>query len=656
MRCSQCNAVLIGAILVGEDELCCSSCDHVLKLSHETKFENIVDKSQGYCPYCQEFNEKFKSIKNGERLVCYHCGLSFRIRKSLSNKLHDGAVCPKCGIQINRFFITNENLCLCPQCQNQFKLPLNIDIPRIALTNSGTCPFCLDSIFHFEKKSRVLKCSKCATKFEILLSPELSLEYFVKLAHGYLSENVDSNRSSNSAVEEKEFSIYSISPEILDKTKKLLIRTLGKSKFISDLESVIGVELINFLNINLMVFERENTPDDEKKIWMQVFTLGGMALKAIGHNELTMLTFIQQGIHKIANAALKIGINSLAVVCYAFANALKICMKNHDSGDVSLGVTITCPDCTFSFQSRYYRVIRHDSKFINNLEEVNLIVCPMCNFTSRIPNSIAVVNLTEKTIIAYFDSNDSAQYFANQSIGWLSKYFASFSLDENVFSYKIVDDIDDFFRQLTTKQESEMQKVRIYAPGIGNILGVLRQLGASCHDHSLYELSAKSYELAIKIDPNGPENYQGLASAYNSLNRKKEALEMLSKAHSITDDEAGYVQMPIPTKSMEEIPKKFSQKIKIPPPILEKVKEEVYRTTIDYLQVYLEKYPDDQQMCFFAASIFHKLGMKNNTIQACLKTISIQPEYSEISRCARLMLSMFNKTQFVEYLEWQLLR
>ena len=147
MKCPYCNKIVLGATLVSNTEIRCSYCHHILDSPYEVNFREIVEKQRGICPYCGEFNSDFKPTAGG--LICRKCGLVFKISDATFFEMGKGIICPSCRLPTYKFLMLSRNQSICPYCGHIIELPPSIDIPRIALTSSGTCPVCSQRVFHF---------------------------------------------------------------------------------------------------------------------------------------------------------------------------------------------------------------------------------------------------------------------------------------------------------------------------------------------------------------------------------------------------------------------------------------------------------------------------------------------------------------------------
>lgn len=664
MKCPYCNSIVLQATLISNTELRCDHCRRALTSPHAVNFQEIVEKERGNCPYCGQFNSGFKPITGG--LICRKCGLVFKIKR-ITYKASAGITCPNCQETVHRFLMFSRSQCACPSCHQVFELPSSVDIPRIALTGSGTCPACSKKVFHFSKEAGTFICDKCGDRLEILLPPKIALALFVELVNGTSEPQAPRKEAVSESASPKP-----VSSVKLQATEKTLIRVLGQARSLEEIALILRVEFANYLKMSLLAQIGEVVSDEQNlgkktKMWEECLWLGEMVLTTINEPDSEAMDSIHKLLNDFAAMSYNQGIDSLAIVSYGLEHALSICQNNKQLiSNLCDVIHVACPKCKLQFNARAYRVIHSNSPIAATINKSNVIECPFCNFTGRVPISMAFCDSASNSVRCYLNDEDYLEYEKNQKIEWLDTYLASLPREAIFTNRTITNQIEEFFSWLTkpeAKGKSQHERIRIYAGDLGHTMSVFRLLGASYFSHKMYDLAAHAYEIAIRFDPLDPQNYEGVAAAFAALGRNDDAMAMLNQSTSIAKAEVEGPARAI-TIETELPPRGMSGPINLPPfflsqnltPLSTEEDTELHTTLVRELWNYMKQFPDDQQMCFFLGTAFQKLEKTNDMIRAYLKTIVIQPEYSEIAQGSRLMLGMkLGREQMVEYLQEQLL-
>jgi tetratricopeptide (TPR) repeat protein len=299
--------------------------------------------------------------------------------------------------------------------------------------------------------------------------------------------------------------------------------------------------------------------------------------------------------------------------------------------------------------------------------------------------SVAYCHMTERRVICFIGKLDLLPYQQTGKTPSLDEYIQPF-IQEQQFALETTDDFNKFQRLI--KSHGEKKKSPILP--LGRMLpsqssGSLRVLGARNFREGECEAAVRCYTIAALFELRSPDIYEGLAAAYSALDRYDEALSALETVRSLTSEEATYKRVAeyaqLSKSSPEEIQENIGKTLSEETERLWKMahfifgdneerKSQVARDYarqilglsmeaetdvlaqelfVDEAERYLEKHPNDQEICATLAATYH-LGLKKKyeTVRAYLKTIAIHPEKSQFANTARYQLNM---TDILEYLQ-----
>lgn len=556
--------------------------------------------------------------------------------------MKNSTLCPNCNRPIDKYLILSSNKSCCGHCSAIVTLPLQINIPLIVLTKWGVCPSCLSQNFEFKQRDNLYLCYKCGAVFEFLVPPKILLQTFTELIHGSPHE-----QEANESKWDK----------MLSKVERQLLLILRSIKSKGDLLLALKVEFNRFYGVyvsNVL----HNHQESESRITTKLDDIEKLAsiireMKEPSEFDSGSLQETVQQLQILSIEFEQKANERLCAICHSLILSIKNVKDFSKPENLVVALHIECPKCRFPSMIRFYRIIKYGSEVLNTIDELNSAECPNCEFKGRIPFSFAIYNLDSKKISGYLDYHDHENSKHEKRITWIFEFMEEKYPEIQFEIDYVTSNLDEFLKAISKQKENKIEKIRVGNHAFLSGIGTLKFLGAKYYSLAKYDKALKVYQSSLLYDPHDTESYEGAAASYAGLKKYEAAFELLAKAETITDEDAGKSQVIIKPDGLVELISGLSiQDAASLNVISDHAKEELYETIVEYLSGYLLDYPNDQEMCFFLCTAYQELGRIESMLKSALKTIAIQPNNSQIAHGARMLLSLaVDDEQITHYLK-----
>jgi len=378
--------------------------------------------------------------------------------------------------------------------------------------------------------------------------------------------------------------------------ERLLLKELNRKLSYKYMDSIIGVEFLNYLNISI------RNDDESALIHLKMFevclTLGENLRLADKFEIMEKCRLI----NSISNDAKEAGQDKFSEMLQTLIISFEKLLEN-PCEDMSFytGLNITCGNCYNSFMARYSVVIDSRSPVVEYIEEVNRAQCPRCNYAAGTPLPFAYVNYSSKDLIKYrpeldFDDFNESIKEGEQAI---ESYFREINLNVSEFKSELVHDIKQLIRKVRTPSGAR-QKMLIKDFQLGSSIGILRHMAANYSKSKDTDSALNCYIICCEYDSGDPRNWKGLAAVLKDLGKDKEALEALLKSKK-AEETTDYIEIAKPTNPIEEVPEGLINENNLPPPPNAEKIAKLKDAVINESKKYLTKFPDDPNIALFLA-------------------------------------------------------
>jgi len=386
---------------------------------------------------------------------------------------------------------------------------------------------------------------------------------------------------------------------IQDKKKdaeRKLFNAIGKNYSIPYLNSVIAVELFNYITINISIDVSHHY------LLVEAMEIGVSVIEILESGDLKRIHNLYHRIDEYAQIASKNGRNDLSSVFKALHIAIEKILKVPNSNyGLYLKTQTSCEKCSILYNGRYSLIIEESAPEISTLEELNQVICPICGQISELSLPLAYINRTNKTIFLLFVNEEIPE--------WLTSYFNSQNIDIKPYHIKRIMNKEKFI-QLIEVPEEQTVNVRITDLNTGICVSGLRLIAAKYSDESNYQDAIRCYNLCCNLEPQNPENWIGLGANLNEVGEKQQALKIMRQAKELEKSQS-YIAMLKPTKSVQKIPDHIAKNIIKPQTPNDEDIKKMWNSAIIEIKSYLKKYPDDINISLlhgFAAEQINRLS------------------------------------------------